>query len=134
GEELLFSLFGLTSAVYGVLALVVSVRAWQALLLPLLVSGWQSGELLPRVGVLILLLAIAVPLALWLMALVRRLSSLTGAWLSWVGGRARAYRSREALAALRAVPLWSELPQPRLLEVARLMRAEDVARGKEIVR
>jgi len=133
-EERLFALFGIASAVYSVLAVTVALRAWEALALPLIVSGWQSGDLLPRLGVLVLVAAIAVPLGLWLMVIARRIGQLSGGWLAWLGGRARAHRYREALAALRAVPLWSELPQARLLEVARLMHALEVVRGTEVVR
>jgi CRP-like cAMP-binding protein len=55
-------------------------------------------------------------------------------WLAWLSGRAAAHRYREALAALRAVPLWSELPEARLLEVARAMQAHNIPRGVEVVR
>jgi len=56
------------------------------------------------------------------------------AWVAWVSGRAAEHRHREALAALRAVPVWSQLPAGRLLEIARAMRAQDVAPGEEVVR
>jgi CRP-like cAMP-binding protein len=42
-------------------------------------------------------------------------------------------RHREAVAALRAVPLWASLPEARLLEVARAMRAVDVRPGTAVV-
>jgi cAMP-dependent protein kinase regulator len=64
---------------------------------------------------------------------VRRLLEPMSRSLAWLGGRASAHRHREALAVLRAVPLWAGLPQPRLLEMARLMSAQDVARGEEVV-
>ncbi len=134
GEERLFALFGLASLAYAALAVTVALRAWEALLLPIIVSGWQSGDLLPRIGVLVLVVGIAVPLALWLIVLAQTLGRLAAGWLNWAGGKARTHRYREALAALRAVPAWSELPQGRLLEVARLMRAQDIARGVEVVR
>ncbi len=134
GEERLFTLFGLAAAGYAVLAVIIAVRAWQALALPLIVAGLQSQELLARLGVLVVLAAIAVPVGLSAIGLARQLLEPASKSLMWLGGRAAAHRHREALAALRAVPLWSELPQPRLLEVARLMRAEDVARGAEVVR
>jgi CRP-like cAMP-binding protein len=47
---------------------------------------------------------------------------------------AAARRHREALAVLRSVPLLAELPPGRLLEVARAMRALDVAAGTSVVR
>jgi putative peptide zinc metalloprotease protein len=134
GEERLFTLFGLASLAYGVLAIIIAIRAWQALALPLIVAGWQSGELLPRLGVLVVVAAVAVPVGIGLVSMLRQVARLTNNWLTWLGGRARTHRYREALAALRAVPLFAELPQGRLLEVARRMQAEDVARGVEVVR
>jgi putative peptide zinc metalloprotease protein len=134
GEERLFTLFGLAAAGYAVLAVIIAVRAWQAVALPLIVAGLQSQELLARLGVLVVLAAIAVPVGLSAIGLARQLLEPASISLLWLSGRAAAHRHRAALAALRAVPLWSELPQPRLLEVARLMRAEDVARGTEVVR
>ena len=132
-EERLFALFGVASVLYRVLAVVVALRVWQALALPMIGAGWQSGDLLPRLGVLLLIAAIAVPLGLWLIAVARQLASVSG-WLVSLGDRARTHRHREAQAALRTVPLWSELPPARLLELARRMRVEHVVSGVEVVR
>jgi putative peptide zinc metalloprotease protein len=134
GEERLFAVFGVASLCYAVLAVFIAVRAWQALALPVILAGWQSQELLPRAGVLVLLAAIAVPLGLTAFGLARRLATPVGRWLAWLGGRAAAQRHRDALALLRTVPVWSDLPAARLLELARLMRAQDVPRGTEVVR
>ena len=133
GEERLFALFGLASIGYGILAVVIAVRAWQALVLPLVVSGWQSDEVLARLGVLLLVAVVAVLALVAVYGVARRLLEPTSRSLAWLGGQASAHRHREALAVLRAVPLWAELPQPRLLELARVMSAQDVARGEEIV-
>jgi CRP-like cAMP-binding protein len=119
---------------YGVLAIVLAARAWQALVLPLIVSSWQSGDVLHQLGAVLLVIAIGAPLSLSLVVLIRRLLIPTGDWLARLGGRAAELRHREALAALRAVPLWAELPSARLLEVARAMHAQDVGRGTEVVR
>jgi putative peptide zinc metalloprotease protein len=133
-EERLLAGFGLGAVVYGVLAVLLAVRAWQALLLPLMVSSWQSGEFVQRMGAAVLGAAIGVPLLLTAFVLGRRLLTRAGDWVAWLSGRAAEHRHREALAALRAVPLWSELPAARLLEVARAMRAMDIPRGVEVVR
>jgi CRP-like cAMP-binding protein len=127
-------LFGLASASYAVLAAIIAFRAWQALALPLLLSGWQSGDVVTRLGVLVLLMAIAIPLGLAAFGLARRLFATLSSSLAWLSGRAAVHRHREAMAVLRAASMWAELPQPRLLELARLMRAQDVPRGTEVVR
>jgi CRP-like cAMP-binding protein len=134
GEERLLAGFGLGALAYGAVAVVLALRAWQALLLPLVLSSWESGEIVHQAGAVVLVAAIAVPVLLAALALVRRLVAPTGEWLAWLGGRAAEHRHREALAALRAVPLWAELPAARLLEVARAMQAQDVGPGAEIVR
>jgi putative peptide zinc metalloprotease protein len=133
-EERLLAWFGILAAAYGVVALVLAMRAWQALLLPLVVSSWESGELLRQLGAIILVAAIVIPLLLAVIMVAVRLLAPAGVWLAWLGGRASEHRHREALAALRAVPLWSDLPAARLLEVARAMWALDVDAGVEVVR
>jgi len=132
-EERLLAGFGLGAAGYGVVTIVLAVRAWQALLLPLAVSSWQSGEAVRQIGAVALIGVIGIPLLLTALAVVRRMAAPAGDWLAWLGGRASEHRHREALAILRAVPLWAELPAARLLEVARAMRAEDIGRGTQIV-
>jgi len=129
-DERVFAWFGTLSAVYTIVAALLAVRAWQTLLLPLLTSAWSSGEVLPRLAVAIVVAAVG---ALIAAALARGLRWLR-APLVWLGGRAAAQRHRDALAALRAVPLWAELPEPRLLELARHMRAQDLEPGTEVVR
>jgi CRP-like cAMP-binding protein len=133
-EENLLAWFGVASLAYGVVALGLAARAWQALLLPVVVSTWQGGELLGRVEAVLIVTAIGVPLLLATSSLVRRIVGPAGVGLTWLSERAAEHRHRSALAALRAVALWSTVPTPRLLEVARAMRAQDVPRGIEIVR
>ncbi|HEY0581927.1 MAG TPA: cyclic nucleotide-binding domain-containing protein [Chloroflexota bacterium] len=133
-EQRLLAAFGLGALGYGVLAIVLAVRAWQALLVPLIETSWASGEPLRQAGAVVMAGAVLLVVGGVLVGLVRRLTRRAGAWFGWLGGRAAARRHREALAALRAVPLWPELPPARLLELARAMRSEDVARGDEVVR
>src|SRR5262249_1025700 len=82
----------------------------------------------------VVVVALAAVVGATLLGLLRRLAPPLVSWLARLDGRARAQRNREALAALRAVPLWSELSLPRLLEMARLMKAGDVAGGVDVVR
>ena len=89
-EERLLAGFGLGAAGYGILAVLLAVRAWEALLLPLVVSSWESGETFRRLGAVVLIGAIGVPLLLTAVAVARRmlapgrrLARLAG----WSGGR-----------------------------------------------
>jgi putative peptide zinc metalloprotease protein len=134
GEERLLALFGLGAVGYGVLAVVLAARAWQTLLLPLVVSSLESGEAFRQVGAVVLLAAIGAPLLLALVILIRRGLAPAGNWLARLSGRAAELRHREALAALRDVPLWADLPAARLLAVAPAMQAQDIGRGTEVVR
>jgi CRP-like cAMP-binding protein/Zn-dependent protease len=134
GEERLLAAFGLGAILYGIGSVLLAVRAWQGLLVPLVTSSLQSGEPIRQVAGLLVITAVAAPLLLGAVAVVRRLARPVAAWLVWASGRAAEHRHREALGALRAVAVWSQLPAGRLLEIARAMRAEDVAPGQEVVR
>jgi putative peptide zinc metalloprotease protein len=137
-EERLFAIFGLGAAAYSVAAVVLAARSWESLVLPLAAAAWTSGEPLTRFGVTLLALLLAAAIGMWVWELARRLLPATRAsvwaWREWGTRQAAAHRHREAVSALRAVPVWAALPQARLLEVARAMQAEDVAPGTEVVR
>jgi CRP-like cAMP-binding protein len=100
----------------------------------LIVGNLESGDLPRQLVGLAILAAVALSLAVATIALARRAIEPLSEWHVALSGRAAEHRHREALAALRAVPLWSELPTGQLLEVARAMRAEDVPGGAEVVR
>jgi CRP-like cAMP-binding protein len=133
-DERLLAAFGLASVVYGVFALVLAVRAWQALLVPLIVSNLTSDVLPRQLLGLVILLVVAVPLLVGAGVLARRGLRWVGERLVWLSGRAAQHRYREAVAALRSVPVWSSVPEGRLLELARAMHAEPVPAGAEVVR
>ena len=133
-EERLFAGFGLGAILYGVAAVLLAIHAWQALLVPLVATSLQSGDPIRQVGGVVILAAVGASLLLAGAALVQNALGPAGDWLARLSGRAAEHRHREALAALRAVPLWSEVPAARLLEIARAMRAEDVPPGEEVVR
>ena len=133
-EERLFAGFGLGAILYGVAAVLLAIHAWQALLVPLVATSLQSGDPIRQVGGVVILAGVGASLLLAGAALVQNALGPAGNWLARLGGRAAEHRHREALAALRAVPLWSEVPAARLLEIARAMRAEDVPPGEEVVR
>ncbi|MBI4493512.1 MAG: cyclic nucleotide-binding domain-containing protein [Chloroflexi bacterium] len=134
GEERFFALFGLASAAWSALALVLAVRFWELRLWPTVREAWLGGGPLVEWALLVVALLLLTPPALALWGLVRRLAEQASLRIAWLEARAAARRHGEALAALRAVPLWSELPEARLLDVARAMRAQDVAAGTEVVR
>ena len=133
-EERLEAAFGLGAVAYSALAIVLAVRAWQALLEPVVVDNLLSPDRLRQVVGVVILAAVLVPLVLALLVLLRGALGPVTRSLGRMGGRAAEHRHREALAALRAVPVFAELPLGRLLEIARAMRAEEVRTGDAVVR
>ena len=110
-DELWLAWFGVGTMAYGLLALVLATRAWEALLLPLVVSNWESGEPLRQVASGLLVVAVGAPVLTAVIVIVRRLVTPAGDWLIWLSGRAAERRHSEALGALREVPLWAGLPR-----------------------
>src|SRR5438445_10153697 len=99
GDEQLLAAFGIGAILYGVASVLLAVRAWQGLLVPLVTSSLQSGDPIRQVAGLLIITAVAAPLLLWALGVVRRLAQPAAAWLAWVSGRAAEHRHREALAA-----------------------------------
>jgi putative peptide zinc metalloprotease protein len=133
-EERFFALFGLGSAAWSLLSLALAIRFWERQLFPLVQQAWHGDSLLARLGLLavgILVLTLLI-LAAW--TPVRRLPGWLAPRLALLGRAAAARHHREALDAVRAVPIWAELPRAGLLDVARAMRSEDVQPGTEIFR
>jgi CRP-like cAMP-binding protein len=133
GDERLLAGFGIGAAAYGIVAVLLAVRAWQALLQPMVVSGWASGEIFRQAGAVALIGVIGVPLFLSGLGFMRRMVIPASDGLTWLSSRAAELRHREALATLRAVPPWAALPMARLLEVARALRPEVIGQGAQIV-
>lgn len=134
GEERFFAFFGFASVAWTAFSIALTVQFWQMRLLPFIRETWETGGLLGQIILLFLGTTVLIPILLAARAL-----GLRG--YKWLAGRFASTRQhltsrhyREALAALRATSLWSGLPEARLLEVARLMRAEEIAGGKEVVR
>jgi putative peptide zinc metalloprotease protein len=133
-EERVLALFGVSCVAYAVLAVGLGVRAWQALLLPPIIANLTSGDLPRQVLGLVILVVILSVVLLAAVALVQRLAHPVARWFDWLSGRAAEHRHRQALAALRAVRVFSDLPPARLLELARAMRSEDVGAGTQVIR
>jgi CRP-like cAMP-binding protein len=133
-EERVLSLFGIACVAYAIMALLLAVRAWEALLLPPIIASLTSGELPRQLIGLVILLAIASIAVLVAAAVLREASRPLARWFAWLSGRAAEHRHRQALSALRAVQVFSDLPPARLLEIARAMRSEEVGSGMEVIR
>jgi CRP-like cAMP-binding protein len=133
-EEVFFTFFGLAAASYSYFAILLALRFWELRLLPMVRGALLSGDFVARSTALVLAALVAAPVLMTVWALVRRF----GRWLQvqWarVGYRATVRRHREAVKALRAVPVWAALPEARLVEIAGLMRAENITAGTEVVR
>lgn len=134
GEERFFAFFGLASLMYSVLAVFLAIQIWQRRFTVMVQEAWGSGDPLARAGLVVLGLMIATPLVLGLVGRVRWAAGWVSLRLSRLAKKAASGRYREALATLRAVPLWMGLPEARLLEIARAMHQRDVAPGVAVVR
>lgn len=133
-EEKFFALFGLASLAYSVLAIYLAVQFWELRVGRVVGEALASGNVLAQGAVFLVVALISIPLLLALYGLAERVLGSAFLHAGAVGERAAAHFHREALDALRAVPLWQDVPEPRLLQIARAMRAQDVVEGTEIVR
>src|SRR5262249_3972089 len=116
-EEAFFTIFGLAAALYSYFAIVLALRFWELRLLPMVDTAWTSEVLVTRGQTLGLACLVAAPLALTLWALAKRFWRWLEVQAMRVGYRATVRRHREAMRALRAVPLWASLPEARLVEI-----------------
>jgi CRP-like cAMP-binding protein len=133
-EEVFFTFFGLASAGYSYFAILLALRFWELRLLPMVRGALASSDLVARSTTLVLAALVATPVLMTLWALVRRVGRWMRVQVVRVAYRATVRRRREAVKALRAVPLWAALPEARLVEIAAAMRAENVTAGAEVVR
>lgn len=134
GEEIGLLVYSLLALAWTVLELSLLVVLWTAQVWPTIIAAGATDSVVGRIGLTILVAALAGPLLLAVTPVVRRLPDWLGREASRGVSRASALQHREALEALRAVPAWSELPEARLLEIARALRREDVDVGNEVVR
>ena len=134
GEEYFFALFGLASFAYSLFAIYLAVFAWERRVWKLVEEALTSNNLFAQAGVLILGIGATIPFALGLWGMAKQWIASASQKISWLSRRATVRRHREALEALRAVPLWAKVPEAQLIEVARVMRVENIAIGTEVVR
>jgi putative peptide zinc metalloprotease protein len=134
GEEVFFTFFGLAAACYSYFAILLALRFWELRLFPMIRGALVSSDPIARSTTLVLAALVATPVLMTLWALARRVGRWTWVQGARVGYRATVRRRREAVKALRAVPLWAALPVARLVEIAGVMRAENISAGTEVVR
>lgn len=134
GEQRFFALFGLASAGWSVVAVLIALGFWQLRLVPMVGEVWSSENPLAQLGLIVATGLVLAPIALAAWGWARRLGARIAVMPLWLSGRIVARRHHEALAVLRSVPLWADLPDARLLAAARAMRAQTVTAGTEVVR
>lgn len=134
GEEWFLAAFGSAAMLFSVFYVVVVFQFWRGQISPIIGTIWASGNVPVRVGLLVIAVAVGTPIALVVWSALRGMAGLVRPHLARLRrGRLRHRRAR-ALAVLRAVPSWSDLPEAVLLESAGALHEEAVSPGTEIVR
>lgn len=132
-EEIFFALFGIASLTYSVFALLLALQFWRLRLASIAGEAMTEKNILAQSAVLLLGALLTVPLALVLYVWGRKLFEYAAARVTALNVRAEKIVRREALQALSAIPLWQNLPEARLLEIARALRVQNVAAGTAVV-
>jgi putative peptide zinc metalloprotease protein len=133
-EEIFFALFGIASLGYSMFALLLAAQFWQLRLVSMAGEAFASTNLLAQSAMLLIGTLLTIPLALALYAWGRELVEQMMTRLSTLNTRKDKLVHREAIEALRAIPLWQDLPEARRVEIARAMRAQNVSAGTAVVR
>jgi CRP-like cAMP-binding protein len=134
GEEILFAWFGLASAVWSVVAIVLALQIWARQLQEPILALWNSGDAFARAVLVLAGVLLGVPLASAAMGALRRLGQAAATRVAWLRRRVAARHDAEALALLKMTPLWEDLPGAQLARVAHALRIQDAGAGAEIVR
>jgi CRP-like cAMP-binding protein len=100
----------------------------------LLTEALTSGDVLAQIGVIVFVAIISIPLAMALWGLAVRFFHSAKFEVGQVEERAESRWHHEAMDALRAVPLWKDLPEAHLLEIARRMRTQNFKPGSTVLR
>lgn len=132
-EEIFFALFGISSLGYSVFALLLALQFWQLRLGSLAGEAMTGRNILAQSAALLLGTLLFIPLALALYVWGRKLFEYAATRVTALNARAEKIVRREALEALSAISLWQNLPEARLLEIARAMRVQNVAAGTVVV-
>jgi len=132
-EEIFFALFGIASLGYSVFALLLALQFWRLRLASLAGEALTGTNILAQSATLLVGTLLFIPLALALYAWGRKGFDYATARVAALNVRAEKIVRREAVDALSAIPLWQNLPEARLLEIARAMRAQNVSPGTAVV-
>ena len=133
-EEIFFALFGIASLGYSIFALLMALQFWRLRLASIAGEAFTGTNIWVQSAVLLVGTLLTIPLVLALYAWGRKLLVPLMARVAALNKHAEKLARREALDALRAIPLWRDLPDARLLEIARAMRVQNVPAGAAVVR
>jgi putative peptide zinc metalloprotease protein len=133
-EERFFASFGIASLAWSAMEIYLAVRVWELRGAAIVREVWASGQWWARLLLIGVGLVIVTPIVLALRSLLLHGLAWARVELGWLRRRAGARVHREALAALRSVPMWAEIPEARLLQIAEAMRPQAVPAGTEVVR
>ena len=81
-EERIYGLYGLLAGVYTVLAVGLALAFWRSQLLRMLGDMWARGDLAGRLGAVIVVVAVVVPVALGLLVAAWGLVAAAAAWVA----------------------------------------------------
>lgn len=132
-EEIFFALFGIASLGYAVFALLLALQFWSLRLGSLAGEALTGRNILAQSAALLVGTLLTIPLALALYAWGRKFFEHAAARAAALNVRAEKIARREALDALSAIPSWQNMPEARVLEIARAMRVQNVAAGTAVV-
>ncbi len=133
-EEWFFAGFGLAAAVVTLLLLVSGLLFWEHQIGPTVGKIWEHGDLWARAALVLLGLLFGTPIVLAIWSGLRAIPGAVRPHLAWLGRQAARATRAQAMEAVRAVPVWSSLPEAALIEIAGALRARAVAAGNVVVR
>jgi CRP-like cAMP-binding protein/Zn-dependent protease len=133
-EERFLAFFGLASVAWSVIEIYLVLRIWELRGARLIGEVWATGNPLARAVLVAVLAILSVPLVLALKSLAGWLARELSVEARWARGAATRVAHRDAITALRRVRLAAELPEQRLLEVARHLRPKWIEAGEPVYR
>ncbi len=133
GEEWFFTAFGLGALAWSALQIFLVLRIWDLRAHTVVTEVWSTGQPLARALLIVVIALLVLPIALLIRTLVMSASLEIATAVRWTQQRTEGRLHHEAIAALKAVPAWAEVPEARLHDVARDMHHEAVAEGEVVV-
>lgn len=133
-EERFFAFFGFASLAWSGFEVFLALRIWELRGARIIAEVWRSGNPVARLALAAVLLAVAIPLLLAFRSLVTWLVREAAVESHWLRGRATLKLHGDAVAALRRVPLGAELPEERVVELARHLKPLWIEAGETVSR